>query len=59
MIKNTHTSVTDYAEAYRQAKLVHNQAVTYIKSNYKEGSELYKSAMKTASDTLHDAVLPM
>ncbi len=59
MIKNTHTSVTDYAEAYRQAKLVHNQAIENIKSNYKEGSELYKSAMKTATDTLNDAVLPM
>lgn len=59
MIKNTHTSVTDYAEAYRQAKLVHNQAIENIKNNYKEGSELYKNAMKTATDTLNDAVLPM
>lgn len=59
MIKNTYTLVTDYAEAYRQAKLVHNQAVKNIKNNYKEGSELYKNAMKTATDTLNDAVLPM
>lgn len=59
MIKNTHKAIKDYAEAYKQANAVHNQAVTYIKANYKEGSEVYKSAMKTATDTLNNAITPM
>lgn len=59
MIKNTHKAIKDYAEAYKQANTVHSQAVAYIKANYKEGNELYKSAMKTATDTLNDAITPM
>ena len=59
MIKNTHKAITDYAEAYRQAKDVHKQAFKYIKDNYKEGSEMFKSAKKTADDTLLKAVTPM
>lgn len=59
MIKNTHKVVTDYAEAYGQAHSVYNQAVKHIRTNYKEGGELYTSAMKTAQDTLTTALKPM
>lgn len=59
MIKNVHKAVTDYAEAYRQAIRVHEQAVKHIKDNYKEGTELYNSAMKTAKNTLNEAIKPI
>ena len=59
MIKNTLKAVNDYAEAYRQAIQVHKQAIKHIKANYKEGSELYKSAMKTAEKTLNEAIKPI
>lgn len=59
MIKNTRKAITDYTEAYKQAKDVHKQAVKYIKANYKEGSEVYKSAMKSAKETFEKALTPM
>ena len=59
MIKNTHKALMDYAEAYKQANDVYKQAVAHIKANYKEGSELYRSAMKTANETRNNAVTPM
>ena len=59
MIKNTHNAVKDYAEAYRQADQVYKQAVKHIKANYKEGSDLYDSAMKTAKNTLNEAIKPI
>ena len=59
MIKNTHRVVKDYAEAYRQANQVYKQALKHIKANYKEGSDLYVSAMKTAEKTLKEAIKPI
>ena len=59
MIKNVHKAVTDYAEAYRQADQVYKQAVKHIKDNYKEGTILYDSAMKTAKNTLNEAIKPI
>ena len=59
MIKNTHKAVTDYATAYKQANTVYKQAVAEIKANYKEGSPMFKSAMKTAKDILNTALIPM
>ena len=59
MIKNTHSAVMNYADAYGQARIVYNQAVTHIRTNYREGGELFNSAMKTARDTLETALKPM
>lgn len=59
MIKNTRKAITDYTEAYTQAKDVHVQAVKYIKANYKDGSEVYKSATKSAKETFKKALTPM
>lgn len=59
MIKNTRKAITDYTEAYTQAKDVYIQAVKYIKANYKNGSEVYKSAMKSAKETFEKALTPM
>lgn len=58
MIKNTHKAVMDYAEAMKQATDVHRQAVNHIEANYKKGSDLYNSAMKTASETFRNALKP-
>lgn len=59
MIKNTHKAMTDYMESYRQAQDVHKQTVKYIKDNYKEGSNLYADAMKTAKETFQTALRPL
>lgn len=59
MIKNVHKAVKEYAEAYKQANKVFQQVSGHIKANYKEGSDLYKSAMKTAKNTLNEAVTPI
>lgn len=59
MIKNTHNSLMNYAEAYKQANDVYRQAEAHIKANYKEGSELYRSALKTAYETRNNAITPM
>ena len=59
MIKDLQKIIRDYSETYAQAKVVHNQAVAYIGKNYVEGSELYNSAMRTATATFQDAVIPM
>jgi tetratricopeptide (TPR) repeat protein len=59
MIKNTLKAVNDYAEGYRQALAVYKQAVSYVKANYKDNSDLYKSALKTARNTLETAIIPI
>jgi tetratricopeptide (TPR) repeat protein len=59
MIKNTLKAVNDYAEGYRQALAVYKQAVSYVKANYKDNSDLYKSALKTARNTLETANIPI
>lgn len=59
MIKNTLKAVNDYADGYRQALSVYKQAVSYMKNNYKDNSDLYKSALKTARSTLETAVVPI
>ena len=59
MIKNTLKAVNDYAEAVKQAKTVHKQAISYIKANYNNTSDLYKSAVKTAKSTLETAIIPI
>lgn len=59
MIKNTLKAVNDYAEGYKQALAVYNQAVSYVKTNYKNSSDLYKSAIKTARNALETAVIPI
>lgn len=58
MISNIHNAIKEYAEAYRQAKKVHEQAVKHIKANYKDGSDLYNSVMQTATDTFTGALKP-
>lgn len=59
MIKDIHNSVTAYADTMKKAQDVHRQAVDYIKANYKDGGEMFKSAMKTATDTFDSAITPM
>ena len=59
MIKNTLKAVNDYAEGCRQALAVYKQAVSYVKANYKDNSDLYKSALKTARNTLETAIIPI
>lgn len=59
MIKNTHKVISDYAEACRQGREVYNQAVNHIKKNYLTESELFKSAMNQAQETLRTAIQPM
>lgn len=59
MIKNTRKAIADYAEAHKQAKQVYKQVIQHIKANYITDSDLYNQAMKTAKNTLNEAVTPI
>lgn len=56
MIKNTHNAVMELDMVKGQANEVYTKTVSHIKANYKEGSELYNTAMKTAQDALKTSV---
>ena len=59
MIRVIKDSISDYSNALIQADKVFRQAESYIKENYKEGSDLYKSAMKTALEVKKTATRPI
>ena len=59
MIENTHKAITDYAEAYKGALAIKKQALDYIETNYKEGSEVYKNSVKKAEEVMNESLKPM
>ena len=59
MIAKIKDLINEYSNAVIQANSVYKQAVKHIKSNYKEGSDLYTSAMKTAQEVKETAIRPI
>ena len=59
MIAKIKDLINEYSNAVIQANSVYKQAVKHIKSNYKEGSDLYTSAMKAAQEVKETAIRPI
>lgn len=58
-LKNTMNSIEVYAESYKKAKSVYDQAADYINGKYKENSEWYVNQMEQAKTTLYDTITPL